>query len=341
MHIPLNVVSQYYHATEGTGSCAVILLAQIRYFALTREEAVVPNVTTTKKARDWFKEMVEPLNEFCGPPENWPAWRLAVDKVWKKYGLDGGKVQIKTDTSEYVDIDSLVEMIKLLDIEVNLWLSCSQEGPDDIEATGYGLVSIIRGKDQIFFAKEGATPRELIAIADDDALNILQTPQHFYLCPDISVNEALKATACNLLKRWGSDKWKKLMEEESLSMPLCDVDTVLWVDEDTIPPDALMVRRRHISDADESRLDAVMKTNVKTTVVMTRWNFDITAQIMKCLLPDQLLNDEVINFYMKMLMEHDGRNKNKDRLRSYYFNSFFMNLLMDGTNGYSFSLVSR
>jgi hypothetical protein len=349
MHIPLDIVKEYYAATEGTGSCAVIAVAQVRQFALSRDEAVATDMTSAS-ALAWERKMLKPLNDWCvllkKNKEKMPNWRVDADPIWKKHGLDGKKPKPETKTDNYVNTDSFIEMVQFLNLKVNWWLGCVKEGTGedankDVTTTTYLLSSIIRDKQTIEFF-DGIKLTDVLLIADDNAVNVLQTGLHFFVCPDISVNEALNATAHNLFRRWSNKKWKKVIKEESLTSEQLsrglDVDTVLW-DKRTFRADALMVRRRHISDADEIIVEhAFMRQD--TNVLISRWNIPITNRIIKCLLPDQMLNDEVINYYMHMLQEHDD--KNKDRVGSHYFSSFFMNKLMDcDKNGYSFDQVQR
>jgi len=73
-------------------------------------------------------------------------------------------------------------------------------------------------------------------------------------------------------------------------------------------------------------------------VVQAKFGFEITIKKLMCLKPNTWLNDEVINFYMHMLIAHDIAMCNEDpsRKRSHLFSSFFMERLLvtDGTYMY-------
>uniref|UniRef100_K3WMB9 Ubiquitin-like protease family profile domain-containing protein n=1 Tax=Globisporangium ultimum (strain ATCC 200006 / CBS 805.95 / DAOM BR144) TaxID=431595 RepID=K3WMB9_GLOUD len=76
-------------------------------------------------------------------------------------------------------------------------------------------------------------------------------------------------------------------------------------------------------------------------VLIQKFNVDITRRHLQCLHPLQWLNDEVINFYMQLLMERDERLVKDGTLekRSHFFNSFFYTKVSEG--GYNFVNVRR
>jgi sentrin-specific protease 1 len=83
--------------------------------------------------------------------------------------------------------------------------------------------------------------------------------------------------------------------------------------------------------------------NDHKTVVVDKFNIDITVGKLVCLRRNTWLNDEVVNFYMAMLQERDARlcsAGDGTRLPSHYFNSFFMTKLLE--NGqYNYGQVKR
>jgi sentrin-specific protease 1 len=83
--------------------------------------------------------------------------------------------------------------------------------------------------------------------------------------------------------------------------------------------------------------------NDHKTVVIEKFNIDITVGKLLCLRRNTWLNDEVVNFYMAMLQERDARlcsASDGTRLPSHYFNSFFMTKLLE--NGqYNYGQVKR
>jgi ASC-1-like (ASCH) protein len=346
IHLPVDIVKQYYAATEATGACMILVVAQVRHFALNKEEAVLSQ-PTTMEARQWLKKILQPINDFCEKEQEQPSWRRKLDMVWRRYGLDGKRAHPTATIAPDRDVngDAFVEIVKLLDLKVNWWLY-SEEPNKDAKTTAFRLQSIFRNKEEIRMV-EGATLEQLLLIADDDAVNVLQTRLHMFVCPDTSVNETLKATAQNLHTRWRDEKWKTVVKEKSLTSEHIeqlskglDVDTALWDDEMTIPADALIVRRRHISDADELKVGRMLKADDEEAIVKQKFNVKMTNGKMHGLKPNEWCNDEVVNFYMKMLQEY---NDEKHGFTSYYFNSFFIAKLLDDPKNkeYCFENVER
>lgn len=76
-------------------------------------------------------------------------------------------------------------------------------------------------------------------------------------------------------------------------------------------------------------------------VLISKFNVDMTREKLACLRPQTWLNDEVINFYMKMLQERDDKLcESRDRRASFFQNSFFMSKLVD-EGGYRYANVRR
>lgn len=65
-------------------------------------------------------------------------------------------------------------------------------------------------------------------------------------------------------------------------------------------------------------------------VLATRFSVELTRGQLQCLLPRTWLNDEVINFYFKLLQERS--NKAEHGRRCWFANSFFWNKLSGGPN---------
>jgi hypothetical protein len=200
MHIPADIVQRYYENTAYEGACAMLAAAQARQFAISRGEAIVTSVTTTD-GRKWFKKMVKPLIDMCGELQeegaNMPEWRQATDTIWKKYGLmnDAPKKQV---VLEYVNIDYLVEMCRLLELNVNFWHGSNPKrvGDEDEmgdDTTAFTLSSMIRkGNEGPTWLAGSSTLKQLQSIfSEDGVVNVLQTDGHSFLCPDNSVNESI------------------------------------------------------------------------------------------------------------------------------------------------------
>jgi len=73
-------------------------------------------------------------------------------------------------------------------------------------------------------------------------------------------------------------------------------------------------------------------------VLASRFNVDLTRSQIECLRPGEWLNDEVINFYFKLLQE---RSKKSDGPKVWFVNSFFWGKLSGNTHEYSFKEVRR
>ncbi|TMW62575.1 hypothetical protein Poli38472_005193 [Pythium oligandrum] len=76
-------------------------------------------------------------------------------------------------------------------------------------------------------------------------------------------------------------------------------------------------------------------------VLIQKYNVDITRRHLQCLLPQQWLNDEVINFWFQMLMDRDAELVKSGVLEkpSHFFSSFFYTKVSEG--GYNFINVRR
>jgi sentrin-specific protease 1 len=74
-----------------------------------------------------------------------------------------------------------------------------------------------------------------------------------------------------------------------------------------------------------------------------KFNMEITGRKLRCLKPSTWLNDEVINFYMKMLQERDDTlcEQNENRRHSHFFNSFFAERLLVTDRCYNYENVKR
>jgi hypothetical protein len=346
MHIPADIVQLYYENTAYEGACAMLAAAQARQFAISRGEAIVTSVRT-KKALEWFKEMVKPLIDICGKlGANMPEWRKATDTIWTKYGLIAPKKKVEL---EYVNVDYLVDMCRLLELDVNFWLGSNQkqrgvgEGEMGDDTTAFTLWSMIRkGNEEPTLLAGSTTLMQLQSIfSEDGVVNVLQTNGHFFICPDTSVNESLKATIDRLVYRWGNEKWRKVMRESRLpSKPNgWDIDMTDWdIDERTILGDSLMVRRRHISDVDEVMVDRAFNGRDNDTVLIERFNVKIYRSSFNRLRPEKQLNDELISYYMEMLQVYDRK---KERKPSKYWHPFIMSKFVDEIPSLDYSRIIR
>jgi hypothetical protein len=149
IHLPVDIVKQYYDATEATGACVILTVAQVRHFALNKEEAVLSQ-PTTMEARQWLKKILQPINDFCEKEQEQPSWRQELDMVWRRYGLDGKRAHptLNIARDRYVHGDAFVEIVKLLDLKVNWWLY-SEKPNIEAKTTAFRLQSIFRNKEEI------------------------------------------------------------------------------------------------------------------------------------------------------------------------------------------------
>ncbi len=117
-------------------------------------------------------------------------------------------------------------------------------------------------------------------------------------------------------------------------------------------------RKAPISDEDDAKIRRVLAGPSSHDVLIDKFNIDITRDKIHCLRQRTWLNDEVVNFYMAMLLDRDSRlvaesktkveqqqqQKGKSevvvRRPSYFFNSFFVSKLLEGGR-YDYSKVKR
>jgi hypothetical protein len=80
-----------------------------------------------------------------------------------------------------------------------------------------------------------------------------------------------------------------------------------------------------------------------STLILEKYDIPITVAKYNCLREGAWLNDEIINFYFKMLQAYDMK-KQKNVVgyrKSHFFNSFHMTRLLDTHNEYRFESVAR
>jgi sentrin-specific protease 1 len=101
-------------------------------------------------------------------------------------------------------------------------------------------------------------------------------------------------------------------------------------------------RKVTLSQQQRQKVERILSGPQDNSIVIDKFNIDMTRSKFACLRERTWLNDEVINFYMSMLQERDDRlcQEQPGRSSSHYFNSFFMSKLLEkGT--YTFSNVRR
>lgn len=124
-----------------------------------------------------------------------------------------------------------------------------------------------------------------------------------------------------------------------LPQPSDDEDEQLLMD--PLKQAALNDRFRPLDEEDENAVIEALSEGPDDEVLVSKFNVDMTRDKLACLRPQTWLNDEVINFYMKMLQERDDALcAQRNRRPSYFNNSFFMSKLVD-EGGYRYANVRR
>jgi Ulp1 family protease len=104
-------------------------------------------------------------------------------------------------------------------------------------------------------------------------------------------------------------------------------------------------RFRALEQADEERVQSILDRCMiaDEDTFQDKFNMKITGRKLRCLKPSTWLNDEVINFYMKMLQERDDSlcEQNENRRHSHFFNSFFAERLLATDRCYTYKNVKR
>jgi hypothetical protein len=107
---------------------------------------------------------------------------------------------------------------------------------------------------------------------------------------------------------------------------------------------SLKDKRLYVVSAEDDHIFKKWKNNKSyETVIVDKFNIPMTVGKFVALLPGAWLNDEVINFYMCMLNEYESTKQSRktEYKRNYYFNSFFMERLINTNREYRFDNVRR
>jgi sentrin-specific protease 1 len=162
-------------------------------------------------------------------------------------------------------------------------------------------------------------------------------------------DETKRVNGFNVSEKEGNVLFKRVQDamaqgvEESKAHVIGDSD-----DEgmDVVQDSTLVAARcANLNEEERAAVEELFKRspNDHKTVVVDKFNIDITVGKLVCLRRNTWLNDEVVNFYMAMLQERDARlcsASKGTRLPSHYFNSFFMTKLLE--NGqYNYGQVKR
>lgn len=104
----------------------------------------------------------------------------------------------------------------------------------------------------------------------------------------------------------------------------------------------IQYRLNPLNDDDNYMVTQALQPPYTDNVLVEKFNIPITKSKLKCLLPSMWLNDEIINYYMQLLMDRNNlQHQNKSiQKTSFYFNSFFIDKLLENEK-YNYNLVKR
>ncbi len=103
-------------------------------------------------------------------------------------------------------------------------------------------------------------------------------------------------------------------------------------------------RLEPLNDNDYREISSILLGPPSDKLLIEKFNIDISVNKIKTLRDNSWLNDEMVNFYMKMLNERENELvvKYPIKKKSYFFNSFFVNRLVDNeSGGYCYDNVKR
>eukprot|EP00742_Colponemidia_sp_Colp-10_P008167 GILJ01008823.1.p2 GENE.GILJ01008823.1~~GILJ01008823.1.p2 ORF type:complete len:436 (-),score=65.68 GILJ01008823.1:2219-3526(-) len=115
------------------------------------------------------------------------------------------------------------------------------------------------------------------------------------------------------------------------------IDEVVWEEVGAVK------NQMPLTDAEEEKAKKILFTGAPNDVLISKFNVDLTRDKIRCLKDATWLNDEIINFYFKLLGERNRIEVEKfGRLRipkCYYQTTFFYAKLVE--NGYNYQSVRR
>ena len=106
----------------------------------------------------------------------------------------------------------------------------------------------------------------------------------------------------------------------------------------------IQARYQKIDEAQLNHFQSILEATTQPhTIVISKYNVDMTYYKISCLAPDIWLNDEVINFYMNMLQDRDMQlcNLFPDRSSNQFFNSHFVERLLFTDKTYKYKNVRK
>lgn len=106
----------------------------------------------------------------------------------------------------------------------------------------------------------------------------------------------------------------------------------------------ISARLTPLTTEDTRKVTTILRGPSNDQLLIEKFNIPMTREKILCLRPGTWLNDEIINFCMSMLEERDIQlcDLNPNRMKSHYFNSFFMEKLLGrGHMKYNYAEVAR
>jgi sentrin-specific protease 1 len=193
-------------------------------------------------------------------------------------------------------------------------------------------------------------------------LEVVQYNEHYWTTDDrgksfelkVIFNPALVDVDCSQIEQTKvseeldylqliTDLRKKFSEQSNL---MDDDRKAQGLDNDAPSKTQQLIDLRYFALEDPNlleRVEGIVSGPMTEDIIQEKYNTIMTRRKLVCLKPNTWLNDEVINFYMNMLMERDNSLcKNfTSRRKSHFFNSFFVERLLKTDKKYNYNNVKR
>lgn len=183
-------------------------------------------------------------------------------------------------------------------------------------------------------------------------LQLLSTIRYFQQTPQ-SISGATSPTASSQAPITEYYHQQQLIEEEEAKLKerqknrfdvFDRVGSMMEMDVDGSDDhrELIAARKFALTPEERNKVQQVLRGPPDGTVVIDKFNVEMSRKNIACLRDGAWLNDEVINFYMSMLQERDDRlcQEQPGRKSSHFFNSFFLSKLLE-RDSYTFSNVRR
>lgn len=195
---------KYWSDTAPDGTCSLVALAQANALLNDGTYREVPTVYTADRA--WMRQQLQALKLCVQEAESSPKWVADMLPSWLHHGLsDEDGDPVNPIDAQYVLIDTLLEMASVLGLNINIWQIMFTELEDGEKgkmehATKYQLFALVRNG--YFHYVYEATVVEWLGWFCVKSVNIMQTLQHYFVHPNLTVNEKLVKTLTLLSDTW-------------------------------------------------------------------------------------------------------------------------------------------